>query len=390
MTVFYVEKGAFWIREVDLLRIEKKLRSDLGFRASESALKQVERLTKIFNNIANFLHKREVILGMLGMNKAFKKIRREALLKKWQSICTVFLLSLLLLSPLRAFAAVTSQDLNQYIKQTGLSEQELTNYLSDYGMSLNDFNSITDLKHFLGQPLNAQTLPMVLKQFGLTQDQLTQLLAQNGTSLKDYQFVNDLQSDTEFFMLHQELTGFMNQVGLTNQELTNLSNHFESLDLQKITPQLQAIAQNLSSLNFNSTSELSAQDQATITNNLQQLMRLAQINPKIYLQQNNQTQPISLSDLTKLQVPSGANFIVELYDLNGQKLADLTIDPTSLSSYFINQISKIMSLVNMILNNGGQLPNTATHTWDFLALGLLILMLGAVLLKWNRKKCADM
>lgn len=297
-------------------------------------------------------------------------------------------MSLTLLNPLRALA-VNSQDLNQYLQQIGLSKQELTNYLSDYGVSYDDFNSIADLKHFLGQPLNAQTLPTVLNQFGLTQGQLNQLLAQNGMSLNDYQFVNDLKSDLGYFMLHQELTGFMNQTGLTDQELSNLSNHFASLDLQKITPQLQTIGQTLSSLKFNSPSELSAQDQTTITNSFQQLLQLVQIKPIIYLQKNNQTQKIALSDLMNLQDPSGANYVIELYDLNGQKLADLTINPTSLNSYFIDQISKIMKLINMILENGGQLPNTATRTWDFLILGLFIFLVGAQSLKHYFKKCPD-
>lgn len=91
----------------------------------------------------------------------------------------------------------------------------------------------------------------------------------------------------------------------------------------------------------------------------------------------------------KLQNLNASNFTIELYDLSGHKLADLTIDPTKLNSDFIDNNSQLMSYFQTMRNqtiNGGQLPNTATHSWDVLAIGLLILLMGGSLFLWNFKK----
>ena len=314
-------------------------------------------------------------------------------LKKRRSLFIVLTLSLTLIRPHPTFAAVSSQDLNQYIQQIGVSPQVLTNYLADYGLSLNDFTSIEDLKSSLGEPLNSQTLTKVLNDYGLTKDELIQLLKENGMTLNDYSFVNDLKSDLVLFTTKAELESLFNELGLTDQELTNLGNHLAKIDTEKITPQLNAIGQQLSHLSFDNPSDLSSKDTELLSTSFNQMLQLVQLEPLFYLEKNNQKQQISLNDLVNLGNLNGANLIIELYDLNGNLLADMTINPNTLNSDLIDKFSKIMSYFNIYLNglapNGGQLPNTATHTWDFLILGLFLLILGAGLLKRSFKKCTD-
>lgn len=123
------------------------------------------------------------------------------------------LLSLTLLISL--FPSLTSaaqsknfeQELTQYLREASdirgfnVTKDNIEETLSNYGESIEDFQSIKELKLELGVVIKADlsNLGFIYKEYGLTKDGLIQLLKDNGEELTDYIFVDDLEEAVYFY-----------------------------------------------------------------------------------------------------------------------------------------------------------------------------------------------
>lgn len=146
--------------------------------------------------------------------------------------------------PASAFA-IDSNDpkLETYLNEIGMTSEELEEYLDSDGYTLDDFQSVDELRNKLGEVLTEENLQRLLQEYGLTKEQLTQLLIDNGElepneKITDvFKFYNDLKKYLDFQQSYstpiteETLANFLQKRNMTkNQLLALLRSHHESLE----------------------------------------------------------------------------------------------------------------------------------------------------------------
>jgi processed acidic surface protein len=129
-------------------------------------------------------------------------------LKRLLSVLLVVTLTLGLI-PLTAFAQIDSQDqeFQNFLQEIGMSEDEFLTYLEDmHDFTLADFDSVSELKDYLGPLVDESNLQDLLDRLELTKQELEDMLAENGTSLDEYIFYDDLYFDVYELQYQEELT----------------------------------------------------------------------------------------------------------------------------------------------------------------------------------------
>lgn len=99
------------------------------------------------------------------------------------------------------------QELTQFLKEAStvrgfkITKDDIEETLSYYDESIEDFQSIKELKLELGQIIKADSsnLDFIYKEYSLTKDSLIQLLKDNGEELTDYIFIDDLEESVYFY-----------------------------------------------------------------------------------------------------------------------------------------------------------------------------------------------
>jgi len=118
----------------------------------------------------------------------------------------ILLLALLMLVgvlPSAAFAAESTSnnlDLTNYLNEVSttrgyeVSKDDIDLSLANYGMTTDDFNTVDEIKSYLGEVINADSsnLNSIYENYELDQTTLPQLLNEYGEELNDYVFLNDL------------------------------------------------------------------------------------------------------------------------------------------------------------------------------------------------------
>ncbi|WP_217499440.1 processed acidic surface protein [Parageobacillus sp. VR-IP] len=145
--------------------------------------------------------------------------------------------------PASAFAiSPNDPELQTYLNGIGMTQEELEEYLSYDGYTLEDFKDVNDLRNELGDVLTEENLEQLLEDYGLTKEELKQLLIDNGELepneeiTEAFKFYNDLE---EFLLFEQSystpiteetLADFLQQRNMTKEQLLMLlSSHHESL-----------------------------------------------------------------------------------------------------------------------------------------------------------------
>lgn len=214
-------------------------------------------------------------------------------MKKITSFIMAITLALTLI-PTISLAAVTDQELADYVREAGRTEQELIEYLALFEMSLEDFKNIAELKDFIGTPLTSANLESLLAEYdltmeelqtllednrdieegqdileaffsyddlretilwdidnpltpitedslnqllddyGMTKAELEQLLAENDDSLENYKFIEHLEEALYAYSgdYEEDFAQYFDQLGITEEEMERLNDHFESLDME--------------------------------------------------------------------------------------------------------------------------------------------------------------
>ncbi|MFC0559223.1 processed acidic surface protein [Halalkalibacter alkalisediminis] len=138
----------------------------------------------------------------------------------------------LVVSPSFSLAAPSSSDLQTYLTELGWTQEQLEEHLDFYELTISDFDSVEEIKDFLGPVLTETSLHELLAEHGLTLEEATALLVENGeldageTILSVYKFYDDLDFDLYFYHLtpitDDSLQQLLNDYGLTLDELINL------------------------------------------------------------------------------------------------------------------------------------------------------------------------
>lgn len=94
--------------------------------------------------------------------------------------------------PASAFAIERNDPaLEQYLNEAGITVEELENYLDYEGYSLDEFDSVDEMRREFGEPLTEENLAQLLAKHGLTEQQLRQMLIDNG-EMEESQAITDV------------------------------------------------------------------------------------------------------------------------------------------------------------------------------------------------------
>ncbi|RWR08099.1 processed acidic surface protein [Siminovitchia fortis] len=323
--------------------------------------------------------------------------------------------------PLSAFAAVDPKDpeFQKYLERIGMSEEDFVTYFEDvHDFTLEDFDSVKEIKDYLGDPINKENLNALLADYGMTKKELEQLLAENGMSLGDFVFIDDLEAEILYLAFDsidedaiiEALAGF----GLTNDEMQKLEAHLEKVlensDQEAFLAKLLNLGDRLMSFpEFDSASELTPGQIAELLSIWDELLDLLQLKVDYYLVKDGIETPISLSALIQMDTINGADLLIKIYSKDGQFLADLLITKEMFGSDLLNNAGQKINKVETATKasakkpvaktvkgkkpvvktvNGGKLPNTAGGYLPQTAAGLAFIILGAFLFRKFKAKGA--
>ncbi|MFP5111339.1 processed acidic surface protein [Bacillaceae bacterium C204] len=141
-------------------------------------------------------------------------------------LMSVFMASFIILGliPITAFAQVEpkSQEFQTFLQEIGMSEDEFISYLKDtHDFTLADFDSFSELKNYLGDPVNETNLQELLDEYEITKPELENLLKENGTSLDECVFYDDLDYKVYELLYKEELTP------ITEENLKELLSNYD-------------------------------------------------------------------------------------------------------------------------------------------------------------------
>ncbi|MEK4566537.1 processed acidic surface protein [Alkalihalobacillus sp. FSL R5-0424] len=251
--------------------------------------------------------------------------------------------------PTVSFAAVTDEELEGFLTENNITREQLDEYLSIFDTTVDEFEDIEDLDGYVwiltDEVDEGYTfLDMLVDNFETTYEELEALLAENNTSVNDFIFYEELEIylwenyDWEFDWDEEwteeeeweeiSFDGLFDEIGLSDKELEALFEHLINVVEQnpEAIDQLLALAERMEAFgDFESSTELTAEEIAELFAIGNELIKVLQMNPEFYLAKPGEQKPISFADLLKLTELKGYDLLVVLYDLEGNKLADFII-----------------------------------------------------------------
>ncbi|MCM3237335.1 processed acidic surface protein [Heyndrickxia oleronia] len=376
-------------------------------------------------------------------------------MKKFFLFITAFIVCLNFL-PSLSLAASFEEELMSYYEDIDMSEEELNDFLEYfYDENIDSFSSVAELKEFLGEPINnenlqklileyqfkdeadlkdflvengeidkednlnniyrfintldetisfyigtpitKENLKTLLEDYDMSYEELIELLSNNGDSIDQYQYIEDLDNAILAYTDDSEIfSDIFKEIGITDDEVENLLNHFMSIDMdEKMEQKLEAISERMMAIgDFDSETDLSDDQIQEIIQAYQEILALFKLDAKFYLVKGTDKKPITLNELTKLETTNGYNLSIELYNYNGDFLADMMISANLFGSELItdtiNKVEKVEKSITTPVKKtikGGKLPNTAGHYVDNIFGGLAMLIVGSLMLRrWRTKK----
>nr|WP_259544584.1 processed acidic surface protein [Heyndrickxia oleronia] len=376
-------------------------------------------------------------------------------MKKFFLFITAFIVCLNFL-PSLSLAASFEEELMSYYEDIDMSEEKLNDFLEYfYDENIDSFSSVAELKEFLGEPINnenlqkliveyqfkdeadlkdflvengeidkednlnsvyrfintldetisfyigtpitKENLKTLLEDYDMSYEELIELLSTNGDSIDQYKYIEDLDNAILAYTDDSEIfSDIFKEIGITDDEVENLLNHFMSIDMEgKMEQKLEAISKRMMAIgDYDSETDLSDDQIQEIIQAYQEILALFKLDAKFYLVKGTDKKPITLNELTKLETTNGYNLSIELYNYNGDFLADMMISANLFGSELItdtiNKVEKVEKSITKPVKKtikGGKLPNTAGHYVDNILGGLAMLIVGSLMLRrWRTKK----
>ena len=251
-------------------------------------------------------------------------------------------------------------------------------------------------------PVTDENLNELLKEYELTLDELKQLLANNDDSLDNYKYIEDLDAAVYHYLYSEDLPEGLPEIGLTDEEMERLLKHILSIDLEDpaLEQRMLAIEERLKSLpDFDSASDLTQAQIKEIASIFTEVLDILQLKASYYLVKDSEKKAITLNELLVLETTNGADLLIELYNTQGEFLADLVITAENLGSDLIDEeIVKVTQPITQPVKNppkkvertikGGKLPNTAGNYAEGILAGLLLIGAGTGLLIRRKRNAA--
>ena len=327
-------------------------------------------------------------------------------MKKILSAFLASMLLLLLASP-SGFAAINQTDLDSYLTEINMTQAELEDYLLYYEITLDEYESIDELRDMLGPALNPESLQSLLDDYGMTEAELTSLLIEYGELeegeqiLDSFHFVSDIEN---IILLDQGLgdvdwtelfDGLSAELGLEEAEFERLFDYLEPVfEAPGFEEQFMALGDRMMQFEeFETLDDLTAEQVAELLSIYEDLQSIFQVHFKYNLINNGTSTSLSTEELFRLEELNDAKLNISIYDVNGNLLLDFVITGEMFDSYLIQEAGQDLKEAPSIIEQakaaprtvkGGLLPKTAGNYLLNSVIGLLMIGLAYILFKKAR------
>ncbi|SDO18307.1 processed acidic surface protein [Alkalicoccus daliensis] len=315
-----------------------------------------------------------------------------------------------------------------------LTEEEALQLLRDNG-ELEEGQSVFDAYKFADDldydlyfysltPVTDEAMEELLKEFNLTYKELEALFAEYDDDLSYYEHMEDLYWMTELYLSgdYEMYEDFMDidelfaAIGLTEEELDRLIEHFMELDIENdaFWEKLEELSYRMMAFEeFDYASEVTPEMIAELLDIFTELLDLFQMDASFYLIKGEEKKEINLAALVSMTTTDGYDLLIELYNKEGDFLADILLTGDMFGSELIQDTGKDLKEMEEVVETavkevttvkaapaapaavskeavvttterGGRLPDTATNSVNGLLAGLFVMMLGAVLYRRAR------
>jgi len=314
---------------------------------------------------------------------------------------TFILLAALLVPGITANAAPKQSELDAYLASIQLTQVQLEEYLESYGDSLDEYDTVADLKDVLGERLTEETLAALLEEYELTEQDVIDLAVEYddmdpGASLLDtYYFTNDIEYliDIEYSsysfsdMINEYDEGSVDIGGseVTSAEMNKFVSYVRAVfdNEPEAAAKMDVLFENLMNYAAIDTTELTASQTADLLNTMKEIEKTIHIDIKVFNEQGDVMKPLDFLALPVLE----ENYVLKVLDDKGNLLLDMILSDALLSGdepeFDADPILNIKHDIGIIKHteNGGKLPKTASHTAEWTLFGLLLVASGVAIRK---------
>ncbi|MFT8320620.1 MAG: processed acidic surface protein [Bacillus sp. (in: firmicutes)] len=254
-----------------------------------------------------------------------------------------------------------------------------------------------------GTPIDDLNLQTLLNKYGYkSKEELEKFLQEYDDSIGNYEYIEDLELTVDYYQsggdkLDEEMDNLLNALQLTDEELEKLFAHFEKLDRENpvFADQMMALSERMMAFgSFDSADDLSAEQIAELLSISNSMLHTLQITPKYYLIQDGKKTPVTPDALMTMDLKKGTSLLIEIYNNEGEFLADILLTADMFGSEMIKETGKDIKEVEQVITNtpakaktlmttvkGGKLPNTASDYLQNTIIGLAFVAVGLFLFR---------
>jgi processed acidic surface protein len=327
-------------------------------------------------------------------------MREETALKRFLFVIIACFFFAITYDGSHASAQIQKQELEQYISSIGWTMKDLLNYLDDYHMTVSDFQTMEELKQWLGTPITEENFHHLLKRYQLTQEELEALLGQFGETVQEYTFIEELDTAVSFYLRHneqmQQINDMLGALGFTEKEANRLFEHIASLHKRNAKQQLEALNARLQPfLQVEDATQLTKQQRQQLFSIWEEALSTLEIKPKFYLEEKGGKQEVSYRRLLSMDTLGGRNLWVELYNQKGELLSDVQLSEEMLTSGYVFRAGEKFINASTLASEmeekmyGEKMPDTASPYLVNMLLGFLLVLFGAYVYWRTRSKLAE-
>ncbi|MEL3971213.1 processed acidic surface protein [Rossellomorea oryzaecorticis] len=314
---------------------------------------------------------------------------------------------------------LSEESIQLVLQEFDLSRDELNQLLVEYGdieegqdvlegtwiIFSEELQEYVDfyLNGWEGTPIDEENLMQLLNDFGFdSKEALEQFLKENDDSIENYEYIEDLELAVDIYVNGEanldEVYGLFTEIGLTDEELEKLFAHFETLAIEDpaFLDQLIELSERMMVFEeFDTAEELTAEQIAELFDIFNDMLDLFQLDTKYYLVKDDEKQVISFETLMTMDTANGYDLLMELYNKQGEFLADLLLTADMFGSDLIQETGKDIKQAKEIVTadtpngskplvktvKGGKLPKTASDYVGNTLVGFAFVLVGALLFR---------
>ena len=316
---------------------------------------------------------------------------------------------------------LTEESIEPILTDYDLTREELNELLVEYG-DIEEGQDVLDSEYLIfseevyeyvgyyldgefGTPINEENLQQLLEDYGFaSREELEEYLQQFDESIEYYDYIEDLDSIVDYYVnggaeLEAEIDELFLSMDLTEEEMDRLLEHFLTVyeENPDFEDQLYTLSERMMAFEeFDSADDLTAEQIAELLDISNDMLDILQVDVKYYLVKDGVKKPLSVQSMMTMTSTDGADLLIELYNKQGDFLADIILTNEMFGSDIIKETGKDLQEAEQIVKEapvktatkavektvkGGKLPNTASDYLQNTIIGLVIVLAGVVLFR---------